>query len=248
MDFATPRFDTTYRAVHAGRPDDTDAMLFNPAPDPSLAHGASANAPAAAAVAERLSQLRAASAQGSAEAQYELGCLFRAGECVARDDAEAACWWGLAALGGHARAQCELGVLHLSGSGVAHDHATARMWLECAAAQHDAAAQYQLGMLALEPTGDGAEVAAHWFELSSLRGHPCAQFRLGLAYRDGAGVCADDECAMHWLDAASAQGCALAAYALAELGWRGRRVPPRRVSRDGDCTIAASTTACCKRS
>ncbi len=247
MDFATLRFDTTDRAVLSGRRDDTDAMSFPPAPNPRFAPGGSPEPAVDAAVAERLRQLRAASAQGSAEAQYELGCLFRAGQCVTRDDAEAACWWGLAALGGHARAQCELGVLHLSGSGVTHDHAIARMWLECAAAQHDAAAQYQLGMLALEPSGDGAEVAARWFEQSSVRGHACAQYRLGLAYRDGAGVACDDEYAMHWLDAASAQGCALAAYALAELGWRGRRVPPRRVPRAGDCALEPSAAVCCKR-
>ena len=218
-------------------------MSLDPAPDPSLAHRGTSGA----ALAERLRRLREASAQGNAQAQYELGCLFRTGAGVERDDAEAACWWGLAALGGHTRAQSELGVLHLGVGTVPRDVATARIWLECAAAQHDPAAQYQLGMLALEPDGDGDQMAARWFELSSERGHACAQYRLGLAYRDGVGMPRDDECAMHWLDAASAQGCALAAYALAELGWRGRRVPPRREPRAGDCALEPSTAVCCKR-
>ena len=238
MDFATLRFDTTQEAADSPRHDETETMHLEPAPDPSCAPAGSADG------AARLRRLRQASAQGSANAQFEIGCLFHAGELVAHDDAEAATWWGMAALGGHARAQCELGRLHLLGRGVARDPAIARMWLESAAAQREPSAQYELGMLALEAGAEGAEVAARWFALASARSHPCAQYRLGLAYRDGDGVERDDAYAMHWLDAASAQGCALAAYTLAELGWRGWRVPPRRRTRDSGCDAATAAAVC----
>ncbi|OIQ86664.1 Sel1 repeat protein [mine drainage metagenome] len=217
-------------------------MAFEPAPDPSIAPDNTTGTNPA--VAERMRRLREASAQGCADAQFEIGCLFHAGEFVARDDAEAACWWGLAALGGHARAQCELGCLHVLGRGVARNLEVARLWLESAAAQSDTLAQYELGMLELEPGGGGTESAARWFARAGAQDHPCAQYRLGLAYRDGAGVVRDDECAMYWLDAASTRGCALAAYALAELGWRGRRVPPRRVHHGEHCQSPCGSFEC----
>ena len=80
-------------------------------------------------------------------AQYHLGLMYRKGEGVAQDDAEAAYWFRLAATQEHAEAQQRLGDLYYLGEGVVRSYLQAAVWYRRAAEHGNAEAQFQLGHL-----------------------------------------------------------------------------------------------------
>ena len=80
-----------------------------------------------------LELLHPLAAQGSADAQYQLGFIYHMGKGVDQDYPEAAKWYRLAAEQGHAVAQNNLGVLYVNGKGVTQDYVRARMWFDFAA-------------------------------------------------------------------------------------------------------------------
>ena len=93
-------------------------------------------------------RLRIAADLGSAEAQWELGNLYRFGhKDVSEDHSEAVRWFQRAAEQGHAEAQARLGFMYLHGWGVAEDHGEAARWLRQAAEQGNADGQERLGIL-----------------------------------------------------------------------------------------------------
>lgn len=69
-------------------------------------------------------EMRELAAQGDAEAQYNLGVMYR----VAEDYKQALFWYGKAAAQGFAPAQYNLGVMYESGLGVVKDYVQAHMW------------------------------------------------------------------------------------------------------------------------
>ena len=97
--------------------------------------------------------LRARAEQGDARAQSRLGNMYRYGEGVPQDDAEAVRWYRLAAEQGYASAQTRLGVMHFEGRGVMQDFAEAARWYRRAADQGEVHAQFFLG--GLYTTGRG---------------------------------------------------------------------------------------------
>ncbi len=116
---------------------------------------------------------------GDARAQFQLGVMYRKGEGVEADAAEAAHWYGLAAEQGHAPSQASLADLYYTGQGVAHDHAEAARWFERAAKQGNTDAQYLLGALYLRGHGVPKDVVrAHmWLSLAAMRGSKSAHER-----------------------------------------------------------------------
>ena len=94
--------------------------------------------------------------------------MYRNGEGVSQDDAEAVKWYRLAAEQGHTRAQLHLGFMYSAGQGVLQDDAEAARWYQLGAAQDDADAQFHLG--ARYATGKGVlkdSVLAHmWFSIA----------------------------------------------------------------------------------
>jgi uncharacterized protein len=72
--------------------------------------------------------------KGSADAQYQLGTLYRTGKGTLQDFEEAAKWFKSAAEQNHAPAQYELGLLYHHGLGVDLDNERSYMWLNLAAA------------------------------------------------------------------------------------------------------------------
>lgn len=60
--------------------------------------------------------------QGDAEAQLKLGFMFRQGQGVAQNDAEAARWYQRSAEQGHASAQLNLGFNLSQGQGVVQNN------------------------------------------------------------------------------------------------------------------------------
>jgi TPR repeat protein len=78
---------------------------------------------------------RKAADQGLAEAQCNLGYLYKDGQGVTQDFTEAAVWWLKAADQGDARAQYNLGALYFNGQGVPKDYAESYFWYDLAASE-----------------------------------------------------------------------------------------------------------------
>ncbi|MCP4903707.1 MAG: hypothetical protein GY910_01905 [bacterium] len=72
------------------------------------------------------------------------------------------------------------------------------------------------------------EKAVALWEKAARRGHPRAQFRLGVAYRSGRGIEQDNTKAAHWFGKAAEAGDADARYALGKLYEGGRGVERNR--------------------
>ena len=71
---------------------------------------------------------------GYADAQYNLGLMYKNGNGVPQDYAEAARWYRLAANQGHALAQSKLGMMYTIGQGVLQDSLMAHMWYNISSA------------------------------------------------------------------------------------------------------------------
>ena len=115
--------------------------------------------------------MTARAATGDALAQVNLGNMYRTGEGVPQDYAEAMRWYRLAADQGHAAAQTNLGVMYGTGEGVPQDYAEAMRWYRLAADQGHAAAQFNLGVMYTDGNGVPQDyVQAHmWFNLAASR-------------------------------------------------------------------------------
>ena len=96
---------------------------------------------------------RLAAEQGDARAQFALGLMYRDGEGVLKDDAEAVRWYRLAAEQGLAGAQYNLGFMYANGLGVPEDDAEAVRWWGLAAEQGDVDAQFTLGFIYINGEG-----------------------------------------------------------------------------------------------
>lgn len=158
--------------------------------------------------ATALSLWRPLAEQGVANAQNNLGILYRNGEGLLQDFDEARRWLQQAAAQGHARAQFSLGMMYDFGQGVAQNTPQALIWYQQAAAQGDADAQFNIGTLYSEGRGiaQDASEAARWYQQAAEQGHANAQAVLGRLYLAGEGVSQDREEARRWLELAAAQG------------------------------------------
>src|ERR1035438_3990603 len=75
-----------------------------------------------------LAWYRKSADQGDALAQFDIGSMYRHGEGVPKDAAQAAAWYRKAADQGYAFAQSNLGVMYGQGDGVPKDDAQALIW------------------------------------------------------------------------------------------------------------------------
>ena len=176
---------------------------------------------------QELDKIRRAAEQGDAEAQTDLGGMYRDGQGLPQDDAQAVHWYRRAADQGYAPAQDNLGRMYQNGRGVPQDDAQAVSWYRRAADQDEANAQNNLG--AMYQMGRGVlrdyTQAVHWYRRAADQGYAPAQDNLGRMYQNGRGVPQDDAQAVSWYRRAADQGHA---RAQANLGWmyaNGRGVP-----------------------
>ena len=202
-------------------------------------------------------------AAGHAEAGHQIGVLgfmHENGIGVARDAAEAARLYRLAAAAGDAEAQFNLGAMHERGGVVARDKAeTARLY-RLAADQGHAEAQYGLGLLYANGRGvardEGEATAWHrlaaaqghykalrWLRRAAALGHVEAQFSLGEKYEGGEGVARDLRPAADWYRLAAEQGTAGAQAALGILYRDGRGVPRDQVRAHMWLSLAAGQSS-----
>ncbi len=112
--------------------------------------------------------------QGNAKAQYNLGLMYRKGQGVPQDDAEAVGWWRKAAEQGNAGAQNNLAVMYRNSQGVPRDDAEAAKWCRKAADQGHANAQNNLAVIYSHGQGVPQDYAqAHmWYNLAASRYPP----------------------------------------------------------------------------
>lgn len=120
-----------------------------------------------------LSELLPHAKAGNAVAAYGVADLYRSGQGVEKNLAEAARWYRVAAERSHPVAQYNLAVLYTAGEGVAADMAEARHWYRMAAEQGYAPAQYNLAVVHAAGKGGPANFvqAWMWFELAAAQGH-----------------------------------------------------------------------------
>lgn len=85
--------------------------------------------------ADNATEVRTLAEQGDAKAQYALGTMYRDGQGVVQNYAEALKWWRSAAELGLLDAKLALGNIYAGGSGVEKDNVLAYMWYEIATLQ-----------------------------------------------------------------------------------------------------------------
>ena len=159
-------------------------------------------------IASDLDSLEAATEQGDAEAQFNLGNMYFEGLGVPQNDAEAARLYRMAAEQGIAEAQFNLGVLYSTGRGVPENDTEAARLYRMAAEQGIARAQFNLGVMYFEGLGvpqNDAE-AARLYRMAAEQGDADVPFNLAYMYFTGRGVPRDYVQVYAWLNIAAAQG------------------------------------------
>jgi TPR repeat protein len=115
--------------------------------------------------------------QGDAIAQSNLGVIYRFGNGVPENDAEAVKWFRLAAEQGVALAQYNLGFMYNSGDGVPENDVEAVKWFRLAAEQGDARGQSGLGFM--YDSGQGVpqnNIRAYvWYSVAAAQGQEAAK-------------------------------------------------------------------------
>jgi TPR repeat protein len=119
--------------------------------------------------------------RGDVAAMRNIGHLYRWGQGVEKDIAQAIHWYRQAAEKGFSRAQANLAAIYLQGEeGTPVDYDEAHKWFAAAAVQNLAVAQYNLGLM--YELGLGVEKnearALGWYNLAAKAGQPEAIERL----------------------------------------------------------------------
>ncbi|HLW91663.1 MAG TPA: tetratricopeptide repeat protein [Roseiarcus sp.] len=170
-------------------------------PAPDLAFGAFQRGYYITALDEAMKAI-AANPRDSA-AMTLIGELYRTGEGIKPDGAEAERWYRLAADLGDRAARFELGLMLLTGEGgVAKDRAAAAALFEQSAAQGHAGALYNLGVMAIEGDENAKPDfarAADLFKRAAELGDGDAAYSYGELLRSGRGVDLDTEEAARWI-------------------------------------------------
>jgi len=135
--------------------------------------------------------LLAAAIDGEANAQVQMGALYRTGDSLTKQDStEALRWYRAAAKQGHPKALNNVGAMYQHGMGAAKDMAEAAKWYRRPAEQGLATAQFNLALCLLQGSGvskDHSE-AAGWLHKAAAQGHIDAIAQLGTLYQHGLGV------------------------------------------------------------
>ncbi len=127
---------------------------------------------------------------------------------------------------GSSLAQYRLGRVLFDGIGGPRDQTAAIGWLEKAVAQNNADAATLLARIYLSAGSQRDPVkASELFASAAARGHPEAQYYLGLLYQNGTGVAQDDVQAFNWFLASSEAGNASAQFELSRALLKGVGTP-----------------------
>ena len=171
---------------------------------------------------KRASQI-SPSSPGDARAYTYFGHMYRDGQGVPQDNAQALDLFQKAADRGYAPAQFYLGGMYEDGRGVLQNYERAATWYRKAAEQENANAQFALGLMYLNGEGipqDSAK-AMDWLRKAADQGDPQAQYNLGEIYEHGQGVPQDFSQALEWLQKAAEHGAIPAQERLGAIYIRG---------------------------
>ncbi len=124
--------------------------------------------------AAALREWRPLAEQGVAEAQSNLGQMYKLGLGVAQDYAEAVVWYRRASDQGHVEARHNVGGAFYTGKGVPQDYVEAARWFHKAAERSHFKAQFNLGLMYARGEGvDRDDVQAYmWLSLAKSRTSP----------------------------------------------------------------------------
>ena len=122
--------------------------------------------------------LRTLAEEGDAQAQYDLGLRLAAGKGVARDQAAATRWVGMAARSGIPWAQYDYAARLAQGLGSRQDSAAAARWYAAASRQGVVAADLAQADLGTGPDGELSEAAATALLRAASRGNAGASWRV----------------------------------------------------------------------
>ena len=189
-----------------------------------------------------LERLRELAEQHDPEAQRRIGAMYKNGDGVPRDNAEAAKWFRKAAEQDERQAQVQLGRMYAKGDGVPQDIAEAAKWYRKAAEQDDSLAQVQLGWQYEKGYGvpqDYAE-AAKWYRKAAEQDDSLGQAQLGGLYQKGHGVPQDFAEAAKWHRKAAERGHGPSQFHLGQMYELGVGVPRDIVSGYAWTNLAAA--------
>jgi uncharacterized protein len=124
-----------------------------------------------------IAALRVKANAGDADAQWNLGVMYRIGSGVPQDYAQSVAWYRKAADQGHTFAQWILGLMYDRGEGVPQDYGQSVAWFRKAADQGFARAQASLGYAYSHGQGVPQDyVESHkWRNLAASRAEPWNQ-------------------------------------------------------------------------
>lgn len=118
--------------------------------------------------------LRLASEQGHADAQFLMGRIYEEGQGVPSNFVEAMKWYRLAAEQGHVTAQYKLGLMYGQGRGMPRDVVEAHKWMTLAASRppvSESETQNHDAAVALTPAQrvEANRLARHWEQQAAAR-------------------------------------------------------------------------------
>jgi TPR repeat protein len=170
---------------------------------------------------------RSAADQGIAAAQFNLGLMYRLGQGVPQNDAEAVKWFQKAAEQGYANAQYDLAVMHVNGRGLPKNFAEAIKWYRRAAEQRHARAQLNCAIMYENARGvpQNLTEALTWYRKAAEQGNATAQNNLGVMSDNARGVPQNFAEALKWYRLAADQANATAQNNLGIMYENARGVP-----------------------
>ena len=120
--------------------------------------------------------------RGAAQAQFQLGRRYLAGEGVAVNWTNAFSWFRKSADQGLADAEFQMGICYAQGVGTVQDYAASILWFRKAAEQGNNDASYNLGQIYENGLGVKADLAEAtiWYHRAGEKGHALAQNSLGM--------------------------------------------------------------------
>jgi uncharacterized protein len=121
--------------------------------------------------ATALREWRPLAGSGDADAQYNLGQMYRNGQGVAQDYKEAVKWYRKAAEQGILKAQVRLGSMSEFGQGTVKDYKKAVEWYRKAATKGDSGGQFSLGLMFYSGRGVLRDLvkAYMWFDIAGIK-------------------------------------------------------------------------------
>jgi TPR repeat protein len=144
---------------------------------------------------------------GNADAQYQLGRMYDAGDKLERDRQKAVTWYTSAANQGHAESQYRLAIAYLYGIAVPKNTSMGESWLTKAANQNHPVAKEMLPIyMANRSANVSTSIALSWYLEKVVKGDPDGQFGIGNMYENGWGIYANNAEAKKWFTAARSAG------------------------------------------